>query len=129
MRKVDKLKQIEKANILAEQRFMESKGIVNDVDYRTEDLTMYYPDNDLKNITNKVNTILNDLRNSDGGGSSAAYTYYLTLSNFFKKLNSELGEINQRRMIDTDAEQKQRRKLGLDKPIGDSPNEFSNIDN
>jgi hypothetical protein len=37
MRKVDKLKQIEKANILAEQRFMESKIRVNEEDYSDGD--------------------------------------------------------------------------------------------
>ena len=37
MRKIDKLKQIEKANLLAEQRFMESKSIVNEEDYSDGD--------------------------------------------------------------------------------------------
>ncbi len=41
MRKVDKLKQIEKANILAEQRFMESKGFISEAGPETGDFSSY----------------------------------------------------------------------------------------
>jgi hypothetical protein len=89
---------------------------------------MYYPDKDLKNIHNKVHTILSDLRDADGGGSGAAYAYYVSLENLFKKVDDRLGEINHNRMRDTDKEQKQRIELGLEEPIEDSPSEFSHLD-
>ncbi len=41
MRKVDKLKQIQKANILAEQRFMESKGFISEAGAETGDFSSY----------------------------------------------------------------------------------------